>query len=203
MIFFIKTVHFSVPIMYPCKKPIIISEPESQTASVGDNILFKVSVSGIRLTFQWYRQDGMAVPGASKPFLSMGPLKKGDFGFYRVRILDSHGEHALSRWVELSDIESLDHSPPAFVIEPKSVCTKLGNYEYLFAFATGLNVTYQWYNERGVPINGATDNNLVFAPINENNFGHYRCLAVDEFGQRALSNWVQLVEESTLMQQLC
>ena len=110
--------------------------------------------------------------GTAKRFLRLGPLERSDFGFYRVRIQDSYGEHVLSGWTELADTDSLQHSPPAFVIEPKSVCGKPGSFEHLFAFATGVNLRYQWYNERGVPIEGATDKSVVFAPISQDNFGH-------------------------------
>ena len=181
----------------------ITSEPESLNVSIGSNVIFKVSVSGVRLTFQWYSQDGMAIPGATKPFLTLGPLKRSDFGFYRVRIQDYYGEHVLSRWTELANIDSLQHSPPAFAIEPKSVCGRLGSCEYLFAFATGVNMRYQWYNERGTPVDGATDKSLVFAPINQSDFSYYRCLAVDEFGRQILSNWVELAEKSIFFKDIC
>ena len=165
--------------------------------------MFKVAVSGIGLTFQWYSQDGMAIHGASSSYLPLCPIKKCDFGFYRVRIQDFHGEHVLSRWTELADTESLQHSPPAFVIEPKSVCGRPGGNEHLFAFATGVNLLYQWYNQRGVPIGGATDKSLVFAPINENSFGHYRCLVVDEFGRQLLSRWVAITDEAICFKYIC
>ncbi|KAI6659197.1 hypothetical protein LOD99_14871 [Oopsacas minuta] len=174
---------------------IILSEPQSQNASYGDNVVFKVEATGLRLTYQWYRQNGLNIQGASKPFLSLGPLKKEDFGFYRVRIQDYYGDHLLSSWIELVDISSLEHAPPVFVIEPKPACGRVGDFENIFVHATGVNIRYQWYNERGMPLSGETRQYLLFAPIKKDSFGYYRCLASDKFGRQILSCWLHLAHQ--------
>ena len=182
----------------------ICSSPFSQFGSIGSNVIFKVSASGFNLSYQWYRQDGLAIPGACKPFLTIGPLRRGDFGFYRVRIQDYFGAHVLSSWVELSNSSSIAHAPPVFKINPLPARGRPGEYAYLFALATGVNVEYQWYDEKGVAIPGATEKSLTFEPIlSHHDFGFYRCLAEDQFGRQTLSNWVELIHEDIAMQKIC
>lgn len=181
----------------------IISQPKCQYASMGAKVELMVEASGMDLTFQWYNQGGLAMPGANTHILALGPLKKEHFGFYRVRVRDSCGSYLLSDWAELADVSYVSPPCPMFVIEPKAVTARVGECEYLFSHATGVNLQYQWYNEKGVLIPGASNKYLLFTPIKENDFGFYRCAVLDMFGGEAFSNWIQVLDEGAVMSDIC
>ena len=178
----------------------ILSQPKFQYASIGTKVEFVIEALGMDLTFQWYNDDGLAMPGANSYVLSIGPLRKEQFGFYRVRVRDCFGSYLLSDWVELADASIIC---PTFVIEPKPVSGSIGDFDNLFSHATGINLQYQWYDEKGMLIPGAKDKYLLFTPIKENDFGFYRCAVLDIFGREAFSNWVQVADKAVVMKDIC
>ena len=181
----------------------IISQPKCQYASIGTKVEFVIEASGINLTFQWYNQDGLAIPEASGSVLSIAPLRNEHFGFYRVRVRDYFGSHVLSDWIELANASFPCHDPPKFVIEPKPVSANVGDFDNLFCHATGANLQYQWYDERGMMIPGATDKYLLFTPLKENDFGFYKCAVLDIFGREDFSNWIQVTDKAAVMKDIC
>ena len=76
--------------------PLIILQPQDQTANFGDQVLFTVKVEpppGVALRFQWYH-DGLSIEGADGPellvpFQSNPPrgIDQDDVGYYYVEIL--------------------------------------------------------------------------------------------------------------------
>lgn len=69
----------------------ILRQPLSQIARVGDPVTFAVEASGSgSLTYQWY-QDGVLIPGATKPELRLSRISSDFFGDYFVRVGDDNG----------------------------------------------------------------------------------------------------------------
>ncbi len=80
--------------------PVIIRQPQSRPAGVGEEALFRVEViSGTRLTYQWWK-GWEAIPGATSPELILRGLTQDDSGVYRVEATNMDGS-VFSRFAEL------------------------------------------------------------------------------------------------------
>lgn len=74
-----------------CIAPVILTQPVSQSAEVGDNItLSVVAYATTALTYQWYK-NGVAVVGATGSTLSIESIESGEFGTYTVKISTACG----------------------------------------------------------------------------------------------------------------
>jgi len=71
--------------------PVIMEQPVSQSASVGDRVLFAVRASGGVLTYQWWK-DGSTLPGAKDSVFVIKQAQKSDEGKYVVIVQNKCGE---------------------------------------------------------------------------------------------------------------
>ncbi|HEY3132395.1 MAG TPA: immunoglobulin domain-containing protein [Acidobacteriota bacterium] len=71
--------------------PTIISQPQSQTVSVGANVTFSVTAGGTTpLSYQW-RKDGANISGATNATLTLNNVQRTDAGNYTVVVSNSIG----------------------------------------------------------------------------------------------------------------
>ncbi len=71
--------------------PLIVSQPESQTATVGTTVSFSVSASSLLpLAYQW-QFKGVALPGKTAPTLTLTNIQTGKAGGYRVLVKNGSG----------------------------------------------------------------------------------------------------------------
>jgi hypothetical protein len=71
--------------------PIITTQPVSQTAPTGSNVMFSVVATGAGpLSYQW-RKDGADIPGATGPTLALNNVQLSDSGAYNVLVSNSLG----------------------------------------------------------------------------------------------------------------
>jgi pectate lyase len=77
---------------YPPSAPVIVAEPQSQTASPGDTVTFTVIASGSTpLRYQWYFNAITPVAGATNSALSLTNVQSSDAGAYSVIVSNSAG----------------------------------------------------------------------------------------------------------------
>jgi hypothetical protein len=73
------------------QSPLIISQPGSRAAFIGDDVTFQVSASGTSpLTFQW-RKDGTDLAGATGAALSLSKVQVTNAGNYQVVVANNFG----------------------------------------------------------------------------------------------------------------
>lgn len=133
--------------------PIITQQPASQVACTGqgNSVTFTVGVTGEELTYQW-EKNGVDIPGATGPSLTLNNVQNSDIGAYRVLITNPSGA-ALSTYAYLNTLIST---------QPLATPACLGTPVELQTIANGLNIGYQWYsntannNTSGTLIPGAT-----------------------------------------------
>jgi nitrogen fixation protein len=70
--------------------PAIVSPPSNQSAAIGQNVTFAVTVSGSGLSYQW-QKNGANIPGATNPTLVLSNVQSADAGNYSVVITNGGG----------------------------------------------------------------------------------------------------------------
>jgi len=71
--------------------PRITAQPEDQSASVGESVTFETAATGVApLDYQWFK-DGVPIPGATGPTLTLPDAQCEDAGSYTVRVSNSAG----------------------------------------------------------------------------------------------------------------
>ncbi|MEK7782148.1 MAG: immunoglobulin domain-containing protein [Verrucomicrobiota bacterium] len=84
-------VNFSGGVSNPPAAPTIITEPQSQTATVGDNVTISVAATGNPLPAYQWRFNNTNLPGATSATLSLTSVTTNQAGSYYVVITNSLG----------------------------------------------------------------------------------------------------------------
>ena len=83
----------------PQMAPLILSQPESLTASPGDSATFRVQVAAIpKASLQWNKY-GKAIPGATAEILKIDHAGTASVGYYTVVASNSSGSVTSNRAV--------------------------------------------------------------------------------------------------------
>jgi hypothetical protein len=76
--------------LYPDSTPIVIEHPAHLVREQGSLATFRVIASGFGNSHQW-RKNGVAIPGATGPELTLAPLWASDAGQYSAVVSNGHG----------------------------------------------------------------------------------------------------------------
>lgn len=151
----------------PKGEPAILSQPQNQTAALGQTIVFEVDVSGLEpFLYQW-QFDGINLPGATNASLvisNAGPAAGGD---YRVVVSNSAGS------ITSSAATASLFTPPSILVQPANQSVSPGANFLLAVTAEGTApLSYQW-RLNGLNIPGATNATLSLTNIQPANAGSY------------------------------
>ncbi len=129
--------------------PIITTSPVSQTAAVGQTIVFTVEAAGTPpFSYQW-RKNGVDIVGATDVSLVLTNIQPADAGNYRVAVSNMAGS-VTSVAAALTVIR-----PPEITTQPVDVTIRVGQNATLRVVAAGTApLTYQWRKD-GNPVAGA------------------------------------------------
>ena len=73
-------------------RPVITSQPASQTVPPGSIVFFSVAAGGaVPLSYQWFFNVTNAIPGATNTFLTVPNIQFGSEGTYSVQVSNSYG----------------------------------------------------------------------------------------------------------------
>ena len=104
--------------------PVISTPPAAQTVTSGERATFTVIASTFGPTaYQWLR-DGMEIPGATNPTLTLDPVRPADDAAYSVRITSAGGSitsapAALSvKFSRLTNLSTRGFVPPGGALTP-------------------------------------------------------------------------------------
>ncbi len=87
--------------------PVIVSHPESQSATQGEVVTFSIVATGGSLVYQWQR-DGIDIPGASNTSFTTPPIMQGDDGaVFRVTVSNSAGSVTSDQAILIVRIQSV------------------------------------------------------------------------------------------------
>ena len=148
--------------------PLITSQPQDQTVSIGSNALFSVTASGApTLHYQW-SFNGTNLAGATRSSFAINNVQPRNAGNYAVRVSNNYGA-ATSSNAALTVVGI----PPSITSQPASMTVPSGTNVILSVTASGsAPLSYQW-NFNGSPVSGATQSALTLNNIQTNQAGTY------------------------------
>jgi len=71
--------------------PVIVQQPSSQSARVGDSVIFSVSASGTNLGYNWSKDGGIPRTVATNSILTLTNVQQSDAGIYVVQVSNPYG----------------------------------------------------------------------------------------------------------------
>ncbi len=161
--------------------PVITTQPQSQTVTVGSAVTFTVVVTGFPApTYQW-KKGGTNISGATNASYSIASVATGDAGSYTVVATNSQGN------VTSSAATLTVNTAPAFTTQPQNQTVTTGSSATFTSVASGTPApTYQW-KKGGANISGATNANYTIASVVSGDAGSYTVVATNSVGS-ATSN---------------
>lgn len=177
-------------------RPVILTQPASQSVSAGKDVEFSVLVSGSgNMKFQWYK-GRKAISGATNSTLFLPSVKVSDAASYYVKVKNSIGR-ATSKTAKLVVWE-----PPVFTLQAASRTSTNGMKTVFKATVSGTKpISYQWFKDglaliNGANISGAISNVLTVANLKESDAGMYYLQATNLVGSITSSNAVLKVKSA-------
>lgn len=131
------------PSTQTCDKPVINTQPQSQSVGSGTTASLSVAVSGTSpFTYEWYQGTTGDISNfvASTPSITTPPITKQTTFWVRVRNACGFVD---STTATISVIGQC--TPPAFIIEPKSRAISSPRAVALVAAGSGDSLNYQWF----------------------------------------------------------
>jgi pectate lyase len=156
--------------------PSIITQPVSQTVTVGSAVNFTVLANGTApLSYQWLK-DGLPVVGANTPTLSMANVQSTAAGSYALSVTNGAGS-ITSNSAVLTVI-----TPPTIIAQPTSLTVNAGTTATFSVVASGsAPFSYHW-QKNGTDIAGANAASLSIVNAQDGNAGTYVAVVANAAG---------------------
>ncbi|HTZ20894.1 MAG TPA: immunoglobulin domain-containing protein, partial [Opitutaceae bacterium] len=153
-----------IPTLAAATMPVLILQPQNQTAVAGSPVVLSALATGIGITYQWSK-DGTIVAGATDRTLTLTNLTTAQAGNYSVVATNPVGSIA-SQSARLTVL-----TPPVVATPPVSQHVAPGGSVTFSVTATGdAPLTYQW-KLNGTAIAGATNATFTVANVQAGNMG--------------------------------
>lgn len=166
--------------------PIVLKAPASQQVHVDERVELAVEVvastdsSAGYLQFQW-RKDGVVIPSAQGPTLTLYAVRLGDAGAYTVSVNNYLGGTTTTPAV--LTVLPTPAAPPAITVQPASQRVAPGSPVTLGVTISSLvPATYQW-TRNGVDLPGATEPTLQLPSVEAAHTGDYRVVVTSRMGR--------------------
>jgi Immunoglobulin I-set domain len=160
-----------------------ISQPASQTVTVGQTASFSVTATGTGpFTYQWFR-GGVPISGATASTYTTPTTAMGDSGaVFTVAVSNASGTVTSS-----PATLTVKAIAPAITTQPVSQTVTPGQPATFVVAATGTGpLTYQWF-ENGAPISGATSSTFTTPATTTNDNGEVFTVVVSNAAGSATS----------------
>lgn len=156
--------------------PVLVSPltATSVTVNEGQTFTTSVSVQGLFLTYQW-RRDGLNIPDATSPTLTISNLTESFNGDYTCRVANAAGN------LVTPAVTLLVVTPPVIVDHPTDTLVNQGDPATLSINASGPLLTYQWW-QNGLPVSGATRSSYTIPSMSLTTLGRYYCRVSNSAG---------------------
>lgn len=156
--------------------PTIIAQPAGGSQLVGSEFTFNVAAAGTApLSYQW-QKNGIILPNANGPTLSLHALGLADAADYTVVVTNTYAavtSKAATLYVGY---------PPVIVRQPASRTNAFGSTAVLECTVTRPPpTTYQWF-QNGTPLAGQTNTTLTLTNLQVMHVGNYHMTAANAFG---------------------
>ncbi len=159
--------------------PTLVAQPASRTVVAGASVSFSVSASGFGvLSYQWSR-NGVAVPGATFPTLTLDTVQVSQAGDYTATVTNAGGS------VTSSAARLTVQAPPTLPViatPPTGQSVAVGGTVTLSVVASGEGtLSYAW-QKNGFPVLGATAATLTIPNAQVADSGTYTVVVSNAAG---------------------
>ena len=156
--------------------PIILTQPQSQTALQGGLVVFAVVADGTQpLRYQWNRQTSR-LAGETNSTLVLYNVQSANLGNYWVGVTNAFGG-ATSQWANLSY-----PAPPSITKQPTNYTAPAGTLVSFSVTASGTApLSYQWYFG-GTPVSNAVSDALLLPGVQAGQAGPYKVIVFNSAG---------------------
>jgi uncharacterized repeat protein (TIGR02543 family) len=160
--------------------PAIVTQPASQTNTVGSTTTFTVVATGTSPVYQW-KFNGTNIAGATASVYSEANVQTANAGSYTVAITNAAGSVTSSAAV-LTVV-----SPPAITTQPASETIIAGQNASFSVTATGTTpLSYQW-KFNGTNVAGATASSYAVTNAQPAKAGSYSVAVTNAYGSATSS----------------
>ncbi|HEY1111056.1 MAG TPA: Ig-like domain-containing protein, partial [Opitutaceae bacterium] len=167
--------------------PVFVQQPVSSWPALGASVTLNASANwpGGGLTYQWLL-NGVAVPGATNPTLTLNNFDLSRAGLYELRVTNAHGSVLSAPALISTDpssrlpragIAASQEVPLNYNAEPITPGLPL-----TLSLRTANGVTAHYWRKNGQRIAGATGLNLSFASLAESDTGIYDAVLTNAAG---------------------
>ena len=146
-------------------KPVITTQPRSQTVNEGNSVTFSVVATGTGLSYQW-KKNGSNISGATGSSYTISSAKTSDAANYTVTVSNTAG------FVTSSAATLTVIAKPVITNHPRSLTVNEGDSATFSVVATGSGLSYQWYKD-GRAISGATGSSYTISRTQSSDAGSY------------------------------
>lgn len=137
--------------------PTITTQPQSQSVPAGTSVTLSVSATGVSpFTYQWWK-DGSNIPSGTSSTYTIASFSGSDAGSYTVVITNRLGT-VTSQAAVLAIGSGI-----LITTQPSSATVNPPDGHTFKVTATGPNLSYQWKNQDGTPIAGASTDSYSIA----------------------------------------
>lgn len=156
--------------------PVLVSPLTATSVAINEGQTFSTSVNvqGLFLTYQW-RRDGLNIPDATSPTLTISNLTESFNGDYTCRVANAAGNQVTPA------VTLLVVTPPFIVDHPVDTLVNQGDPATLSINASGPLLTYQWW-QNGLPVSGATGSSYTIPSMSLTTLGRYYCRVSNSAG---------------------
>ncbi len=163
----------------PPTAPLILSEPQAQSVTVGSTAQFSVTAVGTgAMDYQW-SFDNVLIAGANGPVLTIAGVNASNAGTYEVAVTSPAGT-AQSTPAQLSILSLI--VPPTIVAQPYKSSVTVGSPASFTVGASGTGqLGYQWLLN-GAPVSGATTATISIPSAQLSDAGTYSAIVSGQTG---------------------
>lgn len=164
-------------------RPVIITQPVSQTATAGSAVTFVAAAEGTQpLTYQWYFND-QPLAGQNTPVLTLSSVTSANAGRYGLEVTNLPGQvYSQEAVLTVTSTPQPVVPPPVIVRAPSAITTTVGSSASFSVVARGGgSLSYQW-RRNGTAIAGATEELLSIGTVASTDAGDYTVAVTNSAG---------------------
>jgi autotransporter-associated beta strand protein len=165
--------------------PSIVTQPQDQSVSSGQNATFAVVPNGtLPLFYQWFYNTGTPLANATNSALTIVNAQSPNAGGYSVIVSNAYGS-VTSVVAQLT----VTVTPPSIITQPQDLTLIPGQSATFSVVAIGnAPLSYQWYFNTSTPLPGATATTLILPSVQASDAGSYSVLVSNNLGSVISSN---------------
>jgi pectate lyase len=180
------TTLFEVEFIPGATSPSVTTDPEDQTALVGQDVNFNVLAGGtLPLCYQWYYNTNTLLTDATNSTLTLTNVQLSDAGGYSASVSNAYG--SVTSAVAQLTVNTPD--APSIITQPRDQTVSPGGTATFAVTAGGSEpLSYQWCHNTNTPVADATDSTLTITNVQSENAGTYSVIVSNIVGGIVSSN---------------